>query len=469
MKNKNYSSLFTGKEDVALIHEKSLSLLENKGVYFESDDAIELFKQHGCRVDGRIVFIKQDLLEQALSTVPRTFDMYSRGNKFTVGMNEAPMMQSSLGPVNVVDAGVYRRANDQDFLNFVKLHQSSEMMDLIDCDMIVPNNIPLKNQLAYTTLATLKYSDKIIGGHNGSKERCDTFIRLMQDFNDDHEHCQTLTLATSTPPFAWNKEMCATIFSYAQKGQCLVISGVGLPGMTSPPSLSGTILQNNVELLAGIVLTQLINPGNPTIYQLTSLESDLRYSLCVAGGAETAQSFFTMGELSKFYNLPSRANGCLSDAKNDDYQAGMESMMIALAGRMAEPQMIYMLNGVLDSYGALGYEKFMLDEETNRIVKHLLKGTSVTEELLFMDKLKNVEHKTNYIARTHKAYKADFYLPALANRQSISNWQKSGSPSVQENATKAWKKRVEEYTLPTKLEPFQEKLIKDSIPDEFMF
>lgn len=38
-----------------------------------------------------------------------------------------------------------------------------------------------------------------------------------------------------------------------------------------------------------------------------------------------------MRELADFYGLPCRANGCLADAKQDDYQSGAESMLICLS------------------------------------------------------------------------------------------------------------------------------------------
>lgn len=469
MTRKFYSNMFTKAADVELIHDKSLYLLKNKGVLFDNEEAIEILKKNGCRVDGKIVYIERDLVEKCIATVPKTFDMYSRGMKFTTGIGEQLMIQSSLGPVNVLDNGVYRPGTSEDYINFIKLHQDSDIMHLIDADIVIPNDVPIKIHLDWTTLANLKYSNKLIGGHNGSKSRCERFIKLVQDFNDDHEHCQTITLATNSAPFAWNKEMCDTIMTYAEMGQALVITGVGLAGMTSPPTLASTTVQNNTELLAGLVLAQLVKPGAPVIYQLSSLECDLRYSLCVCGGAETAQSFCTMRELADFYGLPCRANGCLSDAKADDYQSGMESFMIAMVGFMCEPEQIYMLGGILDSYGALGYEKFMLDEQTARIIMHLQKGTTINDNTLMMDKMEKVEHKSNYIARTNKLYKADYFMPMLSNRQSIGNWRAAGSPSVEGLAQAAWKKRVAEYQLPTKLEAFQEKMIKDVIPENFMF
>lgn len=466
---KFYSKLFSRQEDIELIHEKSLYFLESKGILFDNEEARDILKKAGCRIDGKIVYIHRDLVEKCLALAPKTFDMYSRGMKFTTGIGQEMMVQSSLGPVNVLDNGVYRKATAEDYINFVKIHQDSDIMHLIDADLVVPNDIPTAIHTEWTTLANLKYSNKLIGGHNGSKERCEKFINLVMDFNDDHEHCQTITLATNSAPFAWNREMCDTIITYARMNQALVITGVGLAGMTSPPTLASTTIQNNTELLAGLVLAELVKPGAPVIYQLSSLECDLRYSLCVCGGPETGQSFCTMRELADFYQLPCRANGCLADGKQDDYQCGAESMLICLSGYMAEPEQLYMLGGILDSYGAMGYEKYMLDEQTARIVKHFLDGMVISEKTMMLDKMEAVEHKTNYIARTNKLYRADYFLPPLYNRMSIGNWNNAGSPTVVELARKAWQDRVANYELPDQLADFQEKIIRDRIPEEYMF
>ena len=75
--------------------------------------------------------------------------------KFTTGVGQEMMVQSSLGPVNVLDNGEYRKANAEDYINFIKIHQDSDIMHLIDADIVVPNDIPTKIHTEWTTLANL--------------------------------------------------------------------------------------------------------------------------------------------------------------------------------------------------------------------------------------------------------------------------------------------------------------------------
>ena len=49
-----------------------------------------------------------------------------------------------------------------------------------------------------------------------------------------------------------------------------------MPGSTAPVTIAGAVAMCNAEELAGIVLTQLINPGNPVIYLFASYGSNVQ-------------------------------------------------------------------------------------------------------------------------------------------------------------------------------------------------
>ncbi|MGV8906197.1 MAG: trimethylamine methyltransferase family protein [Acetobacterium sp.] len=470
MYKKHYTRNFVTKESVELIHEKSLHLLKNKGIRFSSNELLDLFKAKGLKVDGEIVYITEDVVNEALASCPRNFNYVSRGKKLQIGtIQKKTVGQSSLGPINVLQEGVHRPATANDFINFVKLFHTSDVIDIIDCELLHPNDVPTTYKTDFMTLAPMVYSDKPLAGLNGSTETCRRTIKLAQEFNDIHDQAIMSTLITSAPPFAWDRIMCETLVEYAKNGQCCCIAGVGLAGLTAPPSLAGAIIQNNTERLAGIVATQLVNPGTPVIYQFCALETDLRYSVCVCGGAETSVEWFVENELADFYGLPKRSHGCLSDAKDDDYQSGRESTMVGLSALMCEPEMTYMLAGIMDSFNTLGYEKFILDEDTYKIAGRFLKSVDFKEENLYMNKMATIEHSGNYIARTAKTYRNDFVFPDIANRKSYLNWEnEENAISVRERATQAWKKRIEDY-VPLELDQAQKKMIENLLPAELRF
>jgi len=61
---------------------------------------------------------------------------------------------------------------------------------------------------------------------------------------------------------------------------------MGLVGGTTPATLAGTLVVTNAEILAGVVLTQLVNPGNPVMYGSSTTIMDMQYASSPVGAPE---------------------------------------------------------------------------------------------------------------------------------------------------------------------------------------
>ena len=69
------------EKEIARIHEAALRILEETGVRVGLEEAREIFRRHGARVDGESVKIRPSLVEEALSVAPRQFLMAGREKK----------------------------------------------------------------------------------------------------------------------------------------------------------------------------------------------------------------------------------------------------------------------------------------------------------------------------------------------------------------------------------------------------
>jgi trimethylamine--corrinoid protein Co-methyltransferase len=67
-------------------------------------------------------------------------------------------------------------------------------------------------------------------------------------------------------PLRYDTSMLGGLMTYARYGQPVVVTPFILAGAMSPITLAAAIAQQNAEALAGIALTQLVNPGVPVIY-----------------------------------------------------------------------------------------------------------------------------------------------------------------------------------------------------------
>jgi len=61
---------FLSKQDVEQIHRTSMRLLATVGVRFPEDEAIAIFKQHGIKTEGYIVYLTEAQVMSALEAAP---------------------------------------------------------------------------------------------------------------------------------------------------------------------------------------------------------------------------------------------------------------------------------------------------------------------------------------------------------------------------------------------------------------
>src|SRR3989442_7918820 len=75
-----------------------------------------------------------------------------------------------------------------------------------------------------------------------------------------------LSLINVSSPRRFDERMLGAIKVYARARQALIITPFILAGAMGPTTIAGTVAQQNAEALAGIVFTQMIEPGTPVVY-----------------------------------------------------------------------------------------------------------------------------------------------------------------------------------------------------------
>jgi len=89
---------------------------------------------------------------------------------------------------------------------------------------------------------------------------------------------------------------------------CEVLS-MAMAGGSAPVTLAGTLVTHNAEVLAGITLNQLTEPGSKVIYGSSTTAMDLRLAAASVGTPEMALISAGVAQLAKQYRLPSYVSG----------------------------------------------------------------------------------------------------------------------------------------------------------------
>lgn len=148
----NLFTTFYSKDDIELIHESVLRVFNEVGVKFEYEEALELFKKHGARVEGDLVFIPEELLNKALSTIPESFEIVGPESKLEIGIGKGLVVAPTNGCPNLEDwDGNYRQTNADDLENFYKIINTSDVYGIssqVAADIPGFENCPTESALA---------------------------------------------------------------------------------------------------------------------------------------------------------------------------------------------------------------------------------------------------------------------------------------------------------------------------------
>ena len=237
---------------------------------------------------------------------------------------------------------------------------------------------------------------------------------------------------------------------YAKAGQPQLVASLAIAGATGPATLAGSLALQTAEILAGIVLTQLVREGAPVIFAGSSTNAEMRSGALSIGSPEMAMNTAATAQMARYYNLPSRSGGAVCDAKIPDAQAAYESMMSLLMAQVSGINFVLHTAGILESYNSMSYEKFIIDDEMCGMVKRIKKGYEVNADTLGLDVIRESGPGGHFLDKDHtfEHFRSEFYQPALSNRDDFEGWYTKGSPQSMEAANKKYKEILESYEVP---------------------
>jgi trimethylamine--corrinoid protein Co-methyltransferase len=215
-------------------------------------------------------------------------------------------------------------------------------------------------------------------------------------------------------------------------------------------TLAGVLALQNAEVLAGLTLAELVRPGIPFIYGATSCPIDMKTGALAIGAAENAMLVAATAQMGRFYNLPSRSGGALTDAHFPDIQAGMESTLSLLTAVGNGINFILHACGILGSFVEMSFEKFLADEELCGMVKKMHRPIDLSAEAIDLPMIKKVGIGGQYLTqpKTFRLCRTEFFVPDLIKRQSYDSWKGTGKKRLDQEAAGVLAQRLDSYEKP---------------------
>lgn len=391
-----------------LIHEASVRILGKTGMRYEHPAAIQVLKDHGIDVDDEgVARFTEEQLMYWVNQAPHAFTMFARNPKYniTVGgdhLNPAP----GYGCPFVVDMeGNKRPAVIEDYVKFAKLYHQQKSFQVNGGIIVQPKDLPVDNATLLMFYMAYLYSDKVMLTGTADGKQVEAMMEMAKAaFGGEEEfkkYPRLITLINTVTPLQLTNVMTESLFQFVKNRQPVIIGSLGQAGSTSPVTLAGSIALSNAEILAGIALCQMISPGTPVVYGCETTTADMRSGATAIGAPEGAICYNQAGKMAKFYGIPCRAGGCLSDAKKVDVQAGYESMITFMACRQGDVNFMIHAAGIMDAYASMSYEKLIVDFEVIDFVNRYHRWFDINEETIPEELIDEVGQDGVYLTEDH--------------------------------------------------------------------
>ncbi|MFB6184482.1 MAG: trimethylamine methyltransferase family protein [Haloarculaceae archaeon] len=438
------------------IHDVSIEIIEDVGIKVAHEEAREYLADAGARVDdeSEIVEVPESLVEDCLGKPPSSFTLHGRNPDRNAGVGDGDTtLTSTYGAPNVLRYDEGRRSSTID--DYEDLAKIAQMQDVIGCtgyNLCEPTDVPQEVKHYEMVRRSLELTDKPVMGSTYGEDRARASLEMVGIANDDRELSKPYMtgIINTVSPRTLDTRMTGGLVEYAKAGQPTLISPAVMANASGPSTLAGSMALANAEILTGITIAQLVNPGTPVVYGLPSSNVDVRYGSFSIGSPEGALFVSYAAQMGRYYDIPSRAGGTLNDSKTVDDQAGAESMMQLMTTLLSDVDFVLHAAGILNSYSTVSPEKYVLDCERIRYVQRLQRGYDLDAESFATDLIAEVEPGGHFLNKRHTLdhCETSHYMPDLFNHESYDDWESGGSKDAFARAYDRVNELLEEYERP---------------------
>jgi len=454
------------------IHNSSLIILHERDIMIKNDHALALLKKFGCEsVSGNIVHIPEQLVKECIKKAPSTIRLYGRNAKHNILIGEEnTIFNPGSTAIYFVDhqSGQIRKPLSKDLVDLVRLVDFFEYIGA-QSTAVVPSDVPQEIQDLYRLYLVLKNSTKAIITGAFTKQGLIDMKQMLEIIAGGETELARKPMAIfdvcPSSPLMWSDVSCQNLLDCAKFNIPAEIIPAPQMGATSPITLAGTLVQSNAEFLAGLVISQIANPGASVIYGCSQATFDMRFCAPCLGAIETIMLACASSQMGKFYGIPTHAYLGVSDSKTMDAQCGLESSIGLITGTLAGINVISG-PGMLAFENCQSLEKLVVDNEICGMSLKLVKDINVNEEKLATKVISKVGPGGHYLAEEHtrKWLRNERFIPSnVIDRLTLERWMKEGK-SIIERAREIVDAILREHTpepLPTNIESELMDLLKN--------
>jgi trimethylamine--corrinoid protein Co-methyltransferase len=454
-------------EGLETIEHNADTLLEQVGIEIGNyPEAVEIFRSAGADADGTRVRFPRGMCRRLITaTAPRVFTQRARNPARDVVIGDPYMVLApTYGPpfIHNLDEG-RRYATIEDFRNFVKLTYLSPTLHHGGGTLCEPVDLPVNKRHFEMVYSHIRYTDKAFMGSVTQPGRAQDSVDMARIVfgaeTVEREHV-IMGLANANSPMSWDYNMLGSAKVYAENNQIVLITPFILGGAMAPVTIAAAATQTLAEALAGMAFCQIVRPGAPVIFGSFASSMSMQSGAPTFGTPEPQLVLFVMAALARRLGVPFRSGGNFTASKVPDYQAAYESAVSFMATMMAGVNFNLHTAGWLEGGLAIGYEKFMLDDDQASMAEAYVAGVDLTDNGLALQAMLDSGPGQHFLGSPHTLanFENAFWRSHLSDNNSFEQWELDGAADAAVRANARWKQQLAQYEPPPLDEGIHEEL-----------
>lgn len=418
------------------VHRYSLRLLAEVGLRVDSERAREaLARGKAVKVAGDRVTILPDAVDGALETAPHHVDVYNRRGEHAFRLGDGPA-RFGIGVTNLY----YQEPADERLTPFGRAHMAAgtrlgEVLPAYDCvsTLGILQDMATGTEDLYGVLEMVANTAKplvlLISDESQFVPALDLLAELCAEVPDKPFAIPYLNPVT---PLIINRETGDKLIAAVERGLPVIYSNYSLAGATTPITPAGMLVLLNAELLAGLVLSQVVRPGAPVILGSLPAFFDMKAMLDFYD-PQTVLLNAACAEMMAYYRIPhAGTSGSGLGSAADLPSAGLHWLnhLTACVGRTGLAPFV---GGSLNSK-AFSPTAVVLANDIILQARRFAAGFMLDDASAVLDEIAAAGPGGSFLGAgsTRKHFRDAYYTSPLFPRLSMEKWLDLGRPPAAE-------------------------------------
>jgi trimethylamine--corrinoid protein Co-methyltransferase len=429
-----------GEREVERIHQHALQVLAETGLIIHHAEVVALLAEAGGQVrdenGNQRVTLPGRVVEEAVFQAPAVVTLYNRLGQEAMALGTGRLhARTSSGATAILDrhSGQRREATRQDAADAVRLADRLTNLHGVSTLAVQPADVAAAIVDLHAVRLALEHTVKPLGYVCLNERLIGAVLEMVAVVAGGEQRLRDrpmiTALAESTSPLQLVSSQLSVLKAFASRGLPLTLHAHPIAGLTAPVTLAGEMVITHAEVLALMAIAQLVKPGTPVVYGVSSSVPDMRNAANLSGAVEIGLLGVAGAQLARRCGVPCVvSSGC--DAHRPGAQSVLERLMTLLPPALAGVDLINL--STLDTKMSFSLEQLVIDNAVLSMVERFLRGIAVEDETLAVDLIERVGPAGSFVTADHtlEHHRDELLTCELIDRVPREAWEAAGSAGM---------------------------------------